>query len=391
MGGRSDPRFDYIVVPGMTLGLILSLIAVALSIAQFAIQLKNNEGTVIGLKTIYDNKTSHVDAPVLSLCGPVPFVAARTRCLFYENGLRPVKRGIDYPNAVFIHKFEYGLSWCNGAEGDGDEFTENEDMIFHSIYAPLAGERTTDFLGNEVLINYGDSKQGDEFNARKEVYYCVTFSKSIIPSYLGEGAAKRTFFELEYASENDFENYILKLWDPVEVRTPIQAYDKLYSDPTTLYSGKTLTIPYSVPGTALFTTWIAPFDGPRPKEELIYGDTNRGNPQYGPVTVRAGVSAVIKLQEEGTQSLDQEDPVYYYLMTLDSLAPEIEYPYTDTSKFVTLAFIWNDDDTFYYQTVLQITNVGMAALLITTVASSVVAVADGTAIYLDWEERNEKS
>jgi hypothetical protein len=392
MGGRSDPRFDYVVVPGMTIGLFLSLIAVALSIAQFVVQLQNNEGTVTGIKEVFSNTTTHADSPVLTFCSPIPFNEEKTRCLFYENGLRPVKRGSQFqnPGPIPIHKLEYGLDWCNGDTDESADAETRNDLIFHVIYATLDGEKVVDNAGNPVLVNY-ETNGIVETDRKRELYYCVSFANSIVPAYLGGGAAKRTFFELAHASEYDFENYILKIWDPTELRTPRQALIKLSEEPLTLYEGKTLALPYSMAGTALFTTWVAPFDGPELPEGLHYGAFTAGSPQYGPVAVRAGISAVIEIMEEGTQSLKQDLPVYYYDISLKSLSPEIEYPYTDTSKYVTLAFVWNDDDTFYYQNVLQISNVGMAALLITTVAGFIIGISDGMAIYLDYEERNEKS
>jgi hypothetical protein len=292
---------------------------------------------------------------------------------------------------------EYGLNNCFefGGEDENDEGTGllsvDYQMIYHTVYVELAGEFIQDFSEDKGVYVIYDDTEYDHISRRADVYHCVTFSKALIPDSLNGGVAKRTFFELEYASVNDYENYILKLWDPVDLRTPQQAVDNLNADPLKLFEGKTLALPYSVPGTALFTTWIAPFAGVDRVPGLRYGAPSEGDPRFGPVIVRAGISAVIKLQEEGTQNLEQDDPIYYYMMSLDSLAPEIEYPFTDTSKYVTLAFIWNSDDTFYYQAVLQITNVGMAALLITTIASSIVAIADGTSIYLDWEERNQKS
>jgi len=260
--------------------------------------------------------------------------------------------------------------WDEGEDEGTEDFPV--PLLFHKVYLPH------------------DSSESEDDKQEHDIYHCVSMAEDSIPSYLGNGVGKRTFFELEYTSEFDYENYVVKLWDPVELRTPKRADENLRKNPLSLFAGKILTLPYSVPGTALFSTWIPPFDGPD-NNSTHYGPFYKGNPAYGPVVVRSGLSAVIKLTEEGTQTLDQGAPVYYYLMNLDSLSPEVKYPNIDTSYIVTIAFIWNSDETFYYQNVLQITNVGMAALLITSIASAIVAISDGTAIYIDYEERNQKS
>jgi len=292
---------------------------------------------------------------VVTFCGPQPFSPAATRCLQYMAGLRPVIRnpgsspeGENGTTSVEEHKRGYNLNDC----GDISKL-----LVYHSYI-------TTDPV---KLTNV--------------TRHCVSFSKGIIPSQVGSGSANRLFLELLYLSTSDFEEYTIRIWQPVELRSVSEAARNLLngvaqakgsnSGPDTLYAGDILALPYSLPGTALFSTWAQPFVGPtvRYPYQYAYDPSSR----YGPTAIRAGISAVITVKETGYQTLIQQFPTWSYSISLTSLNPEVEYPYTDTSNFVTLAFQWDADSSQLLQEQLAVSKVGMAALLIATIASLILA------------------
>jgi len=122
----------------------------------------------------------------------------------------------------------------------------------------------------------------------------------------------------------------------------------------------------------LFQAYTPPFVGPTYSDVSAYGAP--GDPSvYGPVSVRGGVSAVIQLTESGFQYLTQSQVTYSFLMNIIDLSPEIEYPYLDTSYFFTIAFLWNSDVVFVEQETIILTKVGMASLIIVTIAGFCMA------------------
>jgi hypothetical protein len=378
--GNEDWRVKYLAIPFSVLGFLLTLIAIGLAIAQFVVQLGNNTTVSYSQKDTY-NDVSHVDAPVITICGPQPFRTAATRCLKYEKGLYPVVRNPDLKSVVepgrtsiVRHKLTYTLSDCNETSKietppgyDGRQY--HDTIVFHSI---VLTQCDSDPIYCDYSTETCDYKQtGTECIQRTDTRYCVSFSKESLPTQLGKGSATRIFFELEYLTETDYEQYTIRLWKPTEVVTPKEAAALMLDAPYELFSGQTLTLPYSVSATALFSAWTQPFSGPTIFFPYVppWADTKA----FGPTSVRAGVSAVLRLTETGYQTLDQKKPTWNYNLDLVSLQPEVLYPLTDSSVFLTLAFQWDSDVSGYYQEGLAVSNVGMAALLITTICTVIMA------------------
>jgi len=387
--GNEDWRTKYLAIPFSTLGFLLTLIAIGLAIAQFVVQLGNNTTVSYGQKTTYQDSVSHIDAPVMTLCGPQPFRIGVTRCLQYDKGLYPVVRNPDQSRvveqgrtAIVRHKLQYGLKDCNDTPFG---LAYHDTIIFHSI-------NQTDRC-DDRLCDYGKEECPDPckkvFTADgvSSARFCASFSKESLPSQLGSGSATRLFFELEYLTETDYEQYVLRLWQPEEVVTPRQAAAKLRDAPDAIYAGQTLALPYSVSATALFAGWTPPFSGP--EAFFPYVPPWRDTKRYGPTSVRAGISAIIKVTESGYQTLAQDKPAWVYTMGLQTIQPEVLYPLTDSSVFVTLAFQWDSDSSGFYQEGLAVSNVGMAALLITTICTVIMA-AVGRSMLDVWMTLEEK-
>jgi hypothetical protein len=385
--GNEDWRIKYLAIPFSVLGFLLTLVAIGLAIAQFVVQLGNNTTVSYGQKATFKADASHVDAPVMTLCGPQPFRTAVTRCLKYSNGIYPVVRNPqqlrtveDGRTSIVRHKLLYGLSDCNAS---AFERPYHETIVFHSIdsskQCDLAYCTPNVDMDEDEKCEEVDKTEDNPYGCRLRVpgegtndaRFCVSFSKESLPQQLGSGEATRLFFELEYLTETDYEQYTLRLWQPLEVVTPRQAAAKLRVNPDLLFAGQTLTLPYSVPATALFSGWTPPFSGPT--SFFPYVPPWRDSKVYGPTSVRAGISAVIKMIETGYQTLDQEKPTWSYTVQLQTVQPEVQYPLTDSSIFVTLAFQWDSDVSGFYQEGLAVSNVGMAALLITTICTVIMA------------------
>jgi len=216
------PLVKYGIVPVSALGFTLTILALALAIAQAAIQLQNNSGISIAQKSNYDSN-SHTDPPVITICGPKPFDIPQTQCIQYQSGLRPVSRNYDGKipaesgnESIAKHVQQFGLSPCISTPA-------SESILWQS------------------------------FTLSNSTYYCGSFSKALLPTSLQNGVATRIFFQLAWQSTRDFEQYVIRLWNPTELRTPQQAALQLVYNPESLFggSGSVLTIPYSLPGVLL--------------------------------------------------------------------------------------------------------------------------------------------